>query len=329
MTASGPTAAPDATRAPLVAIAGAAGFIGRHLVRALAESGWRVRVLLQRDPDLAEWQGLHLEVVPGSLDDAAMLERLVEDATAVIHVGGHIKAATRHALFRVHRDGAAQLAAVTQQYAPQAHFILLSCLAAREPALSHYAASRHAGEVAVREQLGVRATILRAPAVYGPGDRRTLLLFQLARRRVVPLPGSAVTARVALIQVSDLARLVVLLAGSAPHGATLSAADARPHGYGWDEVLASAARALGNPAPRSVRMPVALLKTIALAGDLGRLFGAATVFNSQTLRELQHPDWAVSPAELASVTGWAPEFDLDTGLADAVAGYRAAGRLPR
>lgn len=329
MNPSGQTATSDFTRAPLVAITGAAGFVGRHLVRALAESGWRVRVLLRRDPDLPEWQGLHLEIVPGSLEDAAVLERLVEDATAVIHVAGDIKAATRHAFFRVHRDGVARLAALTRRYAPQAHFILLSCLAAREPALSDYAASKHAGEVAVREQLGARATILRSPAVYGPGDRRTLRFFQLARWRVVPLPGSATAARAALIHVNDLARLVVLLAGSPPRGATLAAADARPDGYCWDEVLAAAARAVGNPAPRFVRVPVALLKTVALAGDLGRLFGAAAMLNSQKLRELRHPDWAVSPAELASFAGWAPEFDLDTGFADAVAGYRAAGWLPR
>ncbi|MGQ0619027.1 MAG: NAD-dependent epimerase/dehydratase family protein [Panacagrimonas sp.] len=312
--------------APLAAITGAAGFIGRHLVQALAQSGWRVRLLLRRDPVIEEWKDLRPEIVPGALGDALALERLVGGADAVIHVAGLIKAATRGQFFEVNCDGTRALAGLTARLAPQAHFVLVSSLAAREPALSDYAASKRAGEDAARAILGSGMTVLRPPAVYGPGDRETLLFFQLARQRLVPLLGSA-DARAALIHVHDLARLITALAGSAPAGRVLTAADARPQGYAWDEVLGAAARAVGNPAPRFVRAPLALLRTAALVGDLGRLFGSANMLNSQKLRELRHPDWSVAPGELAQVPGWTPEFDLDAGFADAVAWYRAEGWL--
>lgn len=317
---------PDPVQAPLAAVSGATGFIGRHLVRELVQSGWRVRLLLRRDPVVAEWRDARPEIVAGELGDAMALERLVEGADAVIHLAGLIKAARREQFFGVNRDGAAAIARVAQRVAPQAHFVQVSSLAAREPGLSDYAASKRAGEDAVRERLGARATVLRPSAVYGPGDRETLLFFQLARQRWVPLLG-AKDARAALIHVRDLVRLIVALAGVEPRGEVLAAADARPEGYRWEEVLGAAARAVGNGSPRFFRAPGALLRGVALLGDAGRLLGSASMLNSQKLRELRHPDWSVAPGELARVPGWAPEFDLEAGFADAVAWYRAEGWL--
>ncbi|MPZ44795.1 MAG: SDR family NAD(P)-dependent oxidoreductase [Betaproteobacteria bacterium] len=318
-------ASPDA---PLAAVTGATGFIGRHLVSALAQAGWRVRVLVRREPRIPDWRGLSPEVVPGTLADAAALERLVEGADAVIHAAGLIKAARRREFFEVNGAASASLAGIARRLAPQGHFVLVSTLAAREPGISDYAASKRAGEDAVREILGSRVTVLRPAAVYGPADPETLRFFQLARHRIVALPAPP-QARVALIHVQDLARLIVKMAASEPQGEVLSAADAQPAGYGWAEILGMAARTVGNPHARLVRAPRALLHTVAWAGDVGRLLGSATMLNSHKLREISHLDWSVSPAEQARPAGWTPRFEIESGFADTVAWYRAAGWLPR
>jgi nucleoside-diphosphate-sugar epimerase len=313
--------------APLVAVTGATGFIGRHLVAALTQAGWRVRLLLRREPAGSQWRQSRPQVVAGALGDKAALARLVEGADAVIHLAGLIKAARRADFFEVNCSGAASLAQTVERLAPHAHFVLVSSLAAREPALSDYAASKRAGEAAVLDALGARATVLRPPVVYGPGDRETLRFFQVARWRHVPLLGSP-GARAALIHVRDLAGLIAALAADAPRGAVLAAADGRPQGYRWDELLGAAARAVGNPAPRFVRAPQALLGGVALIGDLARLCGSASMLNSQKLRELRHADWSVAPAELAPPPAGTARFDLDSGFADAVSWYRAKGWLP-
>jgi uncharacterized protein YbjT (DUF2867 family) len=300
---------PSPTAAPLAAVTGATGFVGRHLVAALAQAGWRVRLLARSEPRIAHWDALCPEVVAGSLADAAALARLVAGAQAVIHVAGLIKAARRRELFAVNAEAAATLARTAAAVAPQAHFIHVSTLAAREPQLSDYAASKRAGEDAVRATLGARATVLRPPAVYGPADRETLRFFQLARGRIVPLPGPA-QARAALIHVQDLARLIAALAGSEPSGEVLAAADERPQGYAWRELLGEAARAVGNPDAKLVQMPRAVLRAIAWSGDLGRLLGIATMLNSHKLREISHPDWSVAAAEEARPPGWTPRFGL-------------------
>jgi len=314
--------------APLVALTGASGFIGRHLVREFAKAGWRVRLLLRRDPVIEEWRDVQPEIVPGSLGNRTALERLVEGATSVVHLAGLIKATSQREFLAVNRDGAATLASIARALSPHTHFLQISSLAAREPQLSDYAASKRAGEDAAREAFGAPITVLRPPAVYGPGDRETLVFFQLARQRLVPLLGAS-DARAAMIHVSDLCRLIVALSADTPRNAVLTAADGRPAGYRWEEVLGTAARAVGNASPKFVRAPLALLRTVAVAGDVGKLLGSANMLTSQKLRELRHLDWAVSESELARVPGWAPAFDLDAGFADAVRGYREAGWLPR
>lgn len=312
--------------APLAAVTGASGFIGQHLVRMLISQGWSVRLLLRSEPSIGDWRGRGADVVAGSLADATALEHLVEGASAVIHVAGVIKAARRAEFFQGNRDGTQALAATVQRVAPAAHFLHVSSLAAREPLLSDYAASKRAGEEVARQMLGERVTVLRPPAVYGPGDRETLVFFQLARQRLVPLLGSA-TARAAMIHVDDLVRLIERLAALPPSGQVLAAADARPEGYRWDEVLGAAARAVGNERARMVRAPQVLLSAVALVGDAGRRLGMANMLNSQKLRELRHEDWSVSADEWATAPDWTPRFDLETGFADAVAWYRAQAWL--
>ncbi len=168
---------------PVVALTGATGFIGRRLAPLLAADGWRVRLLLRRDPVHAEWRGLAPQIVAGGLDDPAALRQLVEGVDAVVHVAGLIKAARRRQFYAVNHAGSAALADAVLAAAPAARFLHVSTIAAREPALSDYAGSKRAGEDAVLERLGARVTVLRPPAVYGPGDRESLAFFQMAASR--------------------------------------------------------------------------------------------------------------------------------------------------
>ena len=75
--------------------------------------------------------------------------------------------------------------------APRSSAVMVSTLAAREPRISDYAASKRAGEDSARGLLGSRITVLRPAAVYGPADPETLRLFQLSRQPIVPLPEGA------------------------------------------------------------------------------------------------------------------------------------------
>jgi uncharacterized protein YbjT (DUF2867 family) len=308
----------------LAAVAGATGFLGRHVVQALARAGWRVRVLA-RTPAAAvyPWPA-DVETVCGVLSDPAALGRLCAGAEAVVNVAGLVKARSPAEFEAVNVEGVRCLAEAVGASAPQPHLVQVSSLAAREPQLSAYAASKRRGEVVAAEVLGSHLTIVRPSAVYGPGDKETLRLFQAAALSPL-LPTFDPAARLALVHVEDAADQIAALAAGRP-GRTLAICDARPEGYGWREILAAAARACGRR-PRLVRVPGGLVLALAGAAEQAvRLSGRAPMLTWGKARELLHSDWSLAPAELAAERP-RPNFDLTAGFDHTVKWYRAAGWL--
>ena len=305
----------------LAAVTGATGFVGRRLVHALTSAGWRVRVLV-RPSATGTWVNDDTEVVKGDLDDLAALETLARGATVVVHAAGLIKARSRPDFYAVNAQGARRMA----EAVGDGRMILISSLAAREPGLSDYAASKRAGEEAAREVLGERLIALRPPAIYGPGDRETLALFRLAALSpLMPMPASA-SARLALAHVDDVAASILARLDGPWTPGVFAVAGARPEGYGWREIFSAAAGALGRR-PVLAPVPDALIQTAAAVSEaMARLRGEAAMFSRAKAREMLHPDWSVSAAELPPGPP-PPAMDLHTGFEGSVAWYRQAGWL--
>ena len=158
-----------------LAITGGTGFVGAHLLDAALAAGHQVKALTRRDQDPRDG----LEWIAGDLSSRDALEQLVRDVDAIIHVAGTISAPTAAGFEKGNVAGTlAMLAAAT---AGGVHrFVHVSSLAAREPRLSVYGASKAKAEELVMSS-GLDWTIVRPPAVYGPGDRETLELFRMAK----------------------------------------------------------------------------------------------------------------------------------------------------
>jgi len=306
----------------VVAVTGATGFLGRHLVRALAQDGWTPRVLVRRDPIHPLWRDLEVEIVVGDLKTPGALDRLCQGAEVVIHVAGLIKAASLDGFNVVNRDGAR--AAAQAARTAGARFILVSSLAAREPRLSSYSASKRAGEDAVREA-SPSALIVRPPAIYGPGDTETLALFELAAKSPV-LPVLSPDSRIAMIHVQDAAAKLVAFCRR-PVSGLVELSDVRRDGYTWSEIMTAAGQVM-NRAPRLVRLPD---NALLLAGILADAWSFASnnpsVFGLGKARELLHNDWSLSSAPMAE--GVPSVFGLTDGFLHTVDWYREQGWLPK
>ena len=306
----------------VAALTGATGFLGRALCETLTSRGWTLRVLAR--PEAEPPPGA--EIVIGRLADQGALDRLADGADLVVHLAGLVKARTPAGFGPVNVLGARHMAEAAARRAPDAHLVLVSSLSAREPQLSAYAASKAAGEVEVQEVLAPeRLTIVRPPAIYGPGDRETLALFRaVARLPVMPSPGTR-SARLAMIHVVDAAVQIADLAERDATGQVFALADGRPEGYGWGEIVDEAARAVGRR-PWVLPTPRAAILALGLAGSIAGRLGPAQFMTLGKAREALHGDWGVGSQELAAGLT-PPQFDLASGFANAVAGYRAQGWL--
>lgn len=266
-----------------------------------------------------------VELIPGDLTDTAALDRLVSGADAVVHMGGVIKARDRDGFMRINRDATEMLAKKWRAKAPAARFVLLSSLAAREPHLSHYAASKHAAEDVLDQVAPTAPHILRPTAIYGEGDRETLAVFKAAAMRVHPmlgLPGSKLT----LVHAGDVARAVIACLNGAPAG-RYEVTDRQNSGYDWEDVIGGACVAVGTTR-RAFRLPASVLRLIGRAGDLGAgVTGSAEMVTSQKVREILHPDWSSDRENQLPERCWSPKVDLSTGFSKTVAWYRSAGWL--
>lgn len=302
--------------AGLVAVTGATGFLGRHLVRELAADGWRVRILARRDVIHPLWRDLEPEVVLGDLANDTALDGLCRDADLVVHCAGLTKAWTAQAFNAVNVQGARRVAERTT-----GRMLLVSSLTAREPALSDYAASKRGGEEAARAVLGERITIVRPPALYGPGDPETLPLFQLAASSPV-LPLLDPKARIAMMHVQDAARQIAAMAGfTTPLEVSLS--DHRPGGYSWREVMQTAADVFDR-SPVFLEIPGFALSLAAALGQLAPRSGSAPMITFGKIREITHTDWSISPDE-QPIELPAARYDLAAGFLHSALGYRSDG----
>lgn len=305
----------------LVAVTGATGFVGPHLVSALARRGFKIRLLVRRWSPMPSLPGVEAEIVLGDLGDEAALRRLVDGADTVVHAAGLIKARTPADILAVNRDGTARLSAL----APGARFILLSSLAAREPHLSAYAESKRAAEQVVAGRAGAWLAV-RAPAVYGPGDRETLAYFRAAARGLAPRPRLD-GARLALIHVEDLAEVLAAAAEQAPPDSVYEVDDGREGGYGYDDMAAAAGAALGRTV-WSLPIPRAVMEVVGAANGVRHaLGGAVQILTRAKVGEMFHPDWTVHDHRLAAATGIKPRYDLTAGFHDTILWYRRQGWL--
>ncbi len=235
-------------------------------------------------------------------------------SAAVIHVAGAVRGASPREFDHINVTGTANVLAAVAAQANPPRLLLLSSLAAREPGLSWYAASKRAAEGLLLQRPDLDWVILRPPAVYGPGDREMLSVFRAMARGIAPVPGDA-GARISLLHVADLvAACLACLETAAVRGQTLTPCDGRAGGYDWRE-MADLAAAVWGRRVRLWQVPRWLLDGAAWINvKSARLTGRAPMLTPPKLRELRHRDWVADNSAITRVTGWRPEIDLRRGL---------------
>ncbi|MDT9598577.1 NAD-dependent epimerase/dehydratase family protein [Sphingosinicella rhizophila] len=299
-----------------LAVTGGTGFLGQHLLRMALASGYDVRALTRG------WKPPEDEIswVDGALDRPDSLVKLASGADAVVHVAGLINGRNRAAFESVNVAGTTNMIDAARK-AGVRRFIHISSLAAREPELSSYGWSKCRSEKLVAAS-GLDWTIIRPPAIYGPGDRETLELFKMARRGFVALPPPG---RFSIIHVEDLCRLILAILDEPDSWAEIYEPD-DGRAQGWDN--RHFARSLGRifgKRTATLAMPKPILR---IAAGIDRIFRRdAAKLTPDRVGYFCHPDWVVTPGRIPATDLWTPRIRTATGLKQTAQWYHDNGWL--
>ena len=301
-----------------LALTGATGFVGDALMKAALAQGYKVRALTRRPQASIN----NLDWINGALNDINALDELCKGADVVVHVAGAIKAKNHKAFLHVNETGtktvlnAAEKAGVLKQ----GHFIHVSSLAAREKGMSSYAYSKYMAEQVFHDTQG-QWSIIRPPAVYGPGDQETLKLFKAMKMGFAPMVGSK-DNRFSLIHVQDLANGILAMASKVEtYGQTYEISDANTAGYTMMDMAKQASDIMGWRV-RCVPLPTPLVKTVGAMNDaFAPLFGVIPILGRGKARELAHSDWVAQHNLLNTTDIWSPTIAAGEGLDETLKSY--------
>jgi len=179
----------------LVTVFGGSGFLGRHVVRALAQRQYRIRAAVRR-PELCGYlrpmgRVGQINAVQANLRYPESIAAAVRDADIVVNLVGILFERGAQRFDAVQVEGAEAVALAAK--ASGAHLVHISAIGADENSLSHYARSKAEGE---RRVLATdpSATVVRPSIVFGPEDDFFNRFAALARiAPALPLPGGGHT----------------------------------------------------------------------------------------------------------------------------------------
>jgi UDP-glucose 4-epimerase len=301
----------------VVALTGATGFVGKMTLDRLLEAGWQVRALTRRDqPKRAGVTWVH-----GSLDDAASLFALCEGADAVLHIAGVVNVPDAAGFEAGNVTGTANMLSAAKG-AGIKRFVHVSSLAAKNPELSMYGASKARGEKLVGTSM-LDWTIIRPPGVYGPGDHDVFEMFRMAAKGIALLPPRG---RGSWIYVDDLARLLVALlpAHDDATARIFEADDGTAGGWSHDGFARAIGWALGRRVT-TIHAPRFLLKLAAMGDRLVR--GRKAKLTPDRASYLSHPDWTIDRTAAPPAALWTPQMQTRAGLKETARWYKAQGWL--
>ncbi|HWR00297.1 MAG TPA: NAD-dependent epimerase/dehydratase family protein [Chlorobaculum sp.] len=330
----------------MILVTGSTGFIGSRMVETLVRQGVGVRVLLRPEsaPSLSDSVHAGVQEFQADYRDSDALGRAVKGVRAIIHLAGVTRAADEVGFF----DGNVLpvenlLEAVRKRNPDLERFLLVSSLAAAGPSSSSYPGIRESDqpnpvsaygrskllgeEAALRHAGNVPVTIVRPPAVYGPGDKDILEAFGMMKKGYLVAAGSAKRQRFSMIHVDDLVEGILLaLHSEAAAGGTyfISA----PRAYGWDEVIAAARPVLGFGRLLRISLPDPLVFGLgAVIGAAAGITGKNALINMDKANELVQDYWVCSPEKAERELGFVARTTLTEGIATTLQWYQRNGWL--
>lgn len=261
------------------------------------------------------------------------------DCQVVFHLAGVTKALKSEDYYTVNQKGTASLLAKLEENDLRPRLVLLSSLAAGRPAeagkpvkedeppipASPYGHSKLLQEEeALKYSHKMQVIILRAAAIYGPGDLDFLQFFQIIKK------GWLVTFTkkiiMSLCYVHDLVRAMEISASPGlKTGQIYNVADPIPRT--WEEIGLEAARIL-NRRVKALKLPLWLVHGAAAGSELiSRLSGKASPLNLSKYHDMEKLSWVADTTKIKEELGFETKWDFGRALEETLIWYQKVGWL--
>jgi nucleoside-diphosphate-sugar epimerase len=321
-----------------IAVTGATGFIGRHLINRLLDNAEKVRILTRAMRQLPDGWNDRLDVVQGDLADPAKVSAFLNGCKIVYHLASELKDPSRLQMTNVQGtktlldaceearvERVVHLSSVGVIGATQAGKVdeRASCLPRNDYEKSKYCAEQLA--IAWSQRTNISLIVLRPTIVFGDGprsysgqDSMLAWLRAIKAKRFVNFDRKAIAN---YIYVGDVVA-ACLLAARAKSTGTFIVADSCP----LCEFMAAAAKALNCPAPR-IFIPWQIGYMLAIALQMLEFpRGRNAQLTTARVRALSSRT-EYDAGRLRSVLEWQPKTGLREGLRLTVEWYRRNGML--
>ena len=211
----------------VVLVTGATGFTGVHLVQTLCKTGAEIRAIVRDSSNLEPLEGLPITLIRGDVYDEATCQEAAEGVHYVFHVAAAFREAKiqDNIYWRVHVESTQHLTKAVLNNEGFKRFVHVSTMGVHghiehPPATEkypfapgdEYQKTKVEAENWVRDyarETGLPLTVVRPCAIYGPGDRRLLKIFKMAKMSVVPVLGFGCKNLYHLVHVKDLVDFMI------------------------------------------------------------------------------------------------------------------------
>ena len=318
-------------------VTGAAGFLGRALVRDLLARGDEVVALVRSPSPALGRAGMRLRI--GDVTRADDLRAAVEGCDLAFHLAGVRRATDPAEFLRVNAESTRLLCEACLSGAPRlSRLVLAGSLAASGPSatprresdsfspVEAYGASKAEAERIALSYAGrLPVTVGRPPRILGPGDRENLFFFRIARAGLaVGFTGGI--RPLSWIDVDDCSRGFIALADR-PEAVGEAFFLASPEVTDAVAIQLEVARSLGVKA-RRVTVPGWLVRGVAEAGEaLRAVTGRRLPLNRKLARQVLAPGWVANPAKARERLGFVAGTSLADSVRRSVEWYRSEGLL--
>ena len=311
-------------------ITGASGFVGQNLINLIHNNSNIQLFTLLRKEKFANLKNFNIQPVYGNLFNLKQAEQ-IRNIDVIIHVAGLTKSLYPQNYYQINTKGTLEIIRFAKEKKVK-QLIFVSSLAAFGPSfnkkpvtenskpkpVSNYGLSKLIAEKLVIRS-GIPYTIIRPPAVFGPGDKDILSYFKMVKSRIVLTSGD-INNLYSMIYVKDIANFIkiVILNNNAINQDFFIG---NKKFYRISDIIGAIEKSMER---KSLKLNLPIFFTDIIFYPLQILYAFSSLpplLNLDKLKELKMNNWICSSDKAKNLLNFTPEFNFHRAVKETTQWY--------